>query len=163
MAGDIFLKLDGIPGDSKDDKHKNEIEILSWHWGMTQSGTGHFGPGSGGGKVSASDLTIQKRADKASNALMKYCANGKPIASGLLTMRKAGGDAQVEYLKVKLEQIVVSSYQMAGQSGELDQFHESLSLNFAKYVATFTEQTDQGTAGASSDNGWDFAANKTNS
>ncbi len=39
MAFDAFLKLDGIPGESTDDKHKDWIELLSYNWGATQMGS----------------------------------------------------------------------------------------------------------------------------
>ncbi|EHJ84235.1 putative cytoplasmic protein [Salmonella enterica subsp. enterica serovar Baildon str. R6-199] len=45
MAYDIFLKIDGIDGESMDDKHKNEIEVLSWRWNIHQESTMHAGSG----------------------------------------------------------------------------------------------------------------------
>jgi len=51
MAVDMFLKIDDIEGESVDDVHAGEIDILSWSWGMSQSGTTHTGPGGGAGKV----------------------------------------------------------------------------------------------------------------
>jgi type VI secretion system secreted protein Hcp len=63
MAVDFFLKLDGIPGESKDKAHKGEIDVLAWSWGMSQSGTMHMGgeaaavrPAS---RISASRLTMR--------------------------------------------------------------------------------------------------------
>ena len=39
MARDFLLEMDGIKGESKDDKHKDTIEIESFSWGATNPGT----------------------------------------------------------------------------------------------------------------------------
>ena len=76
MAVDIFLELEGIKGESKDDKHKDQIDVLSWSWGMAQSGTAHMGGGAGAGKVSVQDLNFTHYIDKSSPILMLHCCNG---------------------------------------------------------------------------------------
>ncbi len=73
---DAFLKLDGIKGESRTHKHKDEIEILSWHWGLKNTGSAHFGGGMGAGKVQVGDIQLVKRVDTASPALMSACATG---------------------------------------------------------------------------------------
>ncbi len=73
MAVDIFLKLDGIKGESQDNKYKDEIDVLAWSWGAAQSGTTHGGSGSGSGKVSVQDLSITKYIDKSSPTLFQHC------------------------------------------------------------------------------------------
>src|SRR6058998_1960135 len=113
MAVDMFLKLDGIKGESKDHKHGGEIHIESFSWGLTQTGAHASGGGGGAGKVSVQDLSISKLADKSSAALFLHCANGKHIPHGLITVRKAG-EKPVEYLKIKVTDILVSSTQWAG-------------------------------------------------
>ena len=39
MAFDAFLKLDGVKGESFDNTHKGEIDILSFSWGVSQTST----------------------------------------------------------------------------------------------------------------------------
>jgi len=158
MAVDIFLKLDGIKGEALDATHKNEIDILSWSWGMTQSGTTHVGGGGGGGKVAVQDLHVTKYVDKSSPTLMLFCANGKHIASGQLTVRKAG-EHPLEYLKVELKEILVTSLTTGG-SGSEDRFTENVSLNFAQFHTTYSEQNPDGSKGASPDVKWHIAQNK---
>ena len=87
MAVDIFLKLDPIKGESLDDKHKDEIDILSWSFGESQSGTFHSGSGGGAGKVSVQDLHFTHFVDKATPELFKVCANGKHIDTAILPTR----------------------------------------------------------------------------
>jgi type VI secretion system secreted protein Hcp len=132
MAVDMFLKLDGIQGESLDDKHRGEIEILSFSWGVSQQGS--FGSGGGGaGKVSVHDISFTKRIDKSSPLLMKSCATGTHIKEGLITVRKAG-DKPVEYLKIKLVDILISSIQMDGHSNGTP--GDAVALDFKK--ATFS-------------------------
>ena len=158
---DYFLKLDGIKGESTDSKHKGEIEIESFSWGETNTGSFSSAPGAGGGtgKVSFQDLHLTKLADISSTNLMYHCASGKHITEATLTVRKAG-EQQQEYYKVKLSDVLVSSYQSGGHSGgELiptDQF----SLNFAKIQFEYYPQDAKGKLGSPEKAGWDLKANK---
>jgi len=156
MAVDMFLKLDGIKGESKDDKHKDEIHIESFSWGMNQTGGFATGGGGGAGKVSVHDISVTKFVDKSSAALMLACCNGKHIASGLITVRKAG-EKPLEYLKIKLEDILVSGVQHAGHGSDL--LTENLTLNFAKFHVEYQEQKKDGTGTPAGEMGWDVKAN----
>jgi type VI secretion system secreted protein Hcp len=159
MAVDIFLKLDPVKGESADSKHKDWIDVLSFSWGMTQSGNTHVATGGGSGKVNVQDLNFTHYIDKASADLMKACAKGTHIGEGLLTVRKAGGDNPLDYLKIKLTDVIVTSVQTGGSGGE-DRLTENVTLNFAKFKYEYKVQTAQGGAGASPNFGWDIPANK---
>ena len=145
MAVDQFLKLNGIDGESADDKHKKEIDVLAWSWGMSQSGNTHLGEGSGAGKVSVQDLNITHYIDSASTALALACCKGTHIPDGLLTVRKAG-DTPLEYLKITIKDIIVTSVSTGGSGGE-DRLTENFSLNFAEYKVEYTPQTKGGGGG----------------
>ena len=158
-VADYFLKIDGIEGESQDAKHSKEIEIMSWSWGATQSGSFASGGGGGAGKVSMHDFSFQKLIDKASPKLMLACAGGDHIKQATLTCRKAGKDQQ-EYLVVKFSDILVSSYQTGGH-GEGDvRPLDSIALNFAKIEFDYKEQKADGSLGGSVKTGWDLKANK---
>jgi type VI secretion system secreted protein Hcp len=90
MATDTFAKIGDIKGESQDDKHKDEIELLSWSWGVNQTGTASHGSGAGAGKASFSDFNFTHYVDKASANLMKACATGEHIKEVTVTQRKAG-------------------------------------------------------------------------
>jgi type VI secretion system secreted protein Hcp len=156
MAVDMFLKLDGIKGESKDSKHKDEIHIESFSWGMNQTGAHGTGGGGGAGKVSVHDISCTKFVDKSSAGLMLHCASGKHIPSGLITVRKAG-DKPLEYLKIKLTDILISSVQFAGHGSDL--LSENLSLNFAKFHVEYQEQKPDGSGSPAGEMGWDVKAN----
>jgi type VI secretion system secreted protein Hcp len=158
MAVDMFLKLDPIKGESHDDKHKDEIDVLSWSWGLNQTGSQHFSGGGGAGKVSVHDLHFTHWADKSTAYLIKACATGEHIAKGVLTVRKAGKDP-LEYIKVTLEEIIVSSVTPGGTHGD-ERLTENVSLNFRKFKYEYTAQTDKGGAGATAQFAYDISANK---
>jgi type VI secretion system secreted protein Hcp len=158
MAVDMFLKLTDVTGESRDDKHSGEIEILAFSWGMSQSGTTHTGGGGGAGKVNVQDISVTKFVDKSTPTLMQKCFTGKHIASGTLVVRKAGG-TPLEYINIDFDEIIVSSISTGGSGGE-DRLTENVSLNFAKFTYTYTPQKADGTADTSIPVGWDIAANK---
>jgi len=153
----MFLKLDGIPGESKDSAHKDTIDILSWSWGMSQSGSTHDGGGSGAGKVNVQDISVTKYVDKASCALMSRCASGKHITTGLLTVRKAG-DTPLEYLKITIEDMIVAAVSTGGSGGE-DRLTENVTLNFAKVKVDYQEQKPDGTGTPAGNMGWNIKEN----
>ena len=90
MAVDMFIKIGKCGGEAKDDKHKGEIDVLAWSWGLSQSGSMHVGGGGGSGKVSVQDLSITKYVDASSTELMSACFKGDHIPDALLVIRKAG-------------------------------------------------------------------------
>jgi type VI secretion system secreted protein Hcp len=110
---DAFLKLDGIKGESADAKHKGEIDIMSFSWGMSQTGVSATGGGGGAGKVQVHDIEFTKKTDASSPLLFLNCANGAHIKEANFVVRKAGG-TQLEYLKIKLTDVLVSSYKPHG-------------------------------------------------
>ena len=143
-AVDYFLKLDGVEGESTDDKHKGEIDIESWSWGA--SSTSPSGQARAG-KACVSSFNFTKKVDKASPALMANAVSGMAMKSAVLTARKAG-DRPVEYIKVTLENVLVSSYQGAGSSSSLPT--EQFSLNFSKMTVQYNVQKPDGTPGDAS-------------
>jgi type VI secretion system secreted protein Hcp len=156
MAVDMFLKLNGIKGESKDGKHKDEIHIESFSWGLSQTGSHGAGGGGGTGKVSVHDISLTKFVDKASPSLMLFCCNGKHIPDGLITVRKAG-EKPLEYLKIKLTDILISGLQEAGHGSE--QLTENVTLNFAKFHVEYQEQKPDGSGTPAGEMGWDVKAN----
>ncbi len=159
MAVDIFIKIGDIKGESQDKTHKDEIEVLNWSWGMSQSGNMHTGTGGGAGKVSIQDLSLTKYVDKATPNLMMHCSSGKHVAKVTLTVRKAGGDAQVEYLIINLEEVLISSLSTGG-SGSDDRLIENITLNFAKVTVDYQPQKADGTKeGGPIKYGWNIRSN----
>jgi len=158
MAVDYFLKIDGIPGESQDSKHKDEIEIQSWSWGETQQGSFSGGTGGGSGKVAMQDFHFVMATNKASPLLLLNCATGKHIPNAIFTARKAGGEQQ-EYLKIKFTDLLVSSYQTGGSGGG-DTTTDQISLNYTKIEHGYATQNQDGSLAGMTWKGYDIKANK---
>jgi len=159
MAVDSFLELESVKGETLDKvyKGKNAIDVLSWGWGVSNTGTFHHGSGGGAGKANFNDLSVTKYVDKATADLMMFCANGKHIPKGVLTLRKAG-DNPLEYLKITMTQILVSSYATGGAAGD-ERTTETVTLNFAKVKVEYFMQNAQGGKDAGGQMAWDIAGN----
>jgi type VI secretion system secreted protein Hcp len=159
-AQDYFLKLAGIPGESLDDKHKDEIDILSWSWGCTQSGTMGAGGGGGAGKVTFADISFTAKLSKASPKLALACCTGEHITTpAILTCRKAGKDQQ-EYLTYKLTDFLISSYHTSGGGGSDIIPTDTFSINFGKLEMSYKHQTAGGTLGGAVNMHYSIETNK---
>jgi type VI secretion system secreted protein Hcp len=156
MAVDVFLKLGDIKGESKDSAHKGEIDVLSWSWGVSQTGTMGHGGGGGAGQANFSDINIMHAVDKASPVLMTKCASGEHIKEGLLIARKAG-KGQQEYLIVKMNDILITSVQPSGSS---EHPMESVSFQFSKIDFEYKPQKEDGSLDAGVHFKYDVKANK---
>ncbi|SPE33099.1 Protein hcp1 [Candidatus Sulfopaludibacter sp. SbA3] len=130
MAFDSFLKLDGIKGESADAKHKGEIDILSFSFGASQTGTHATGGGGGAGKVQIHDIQFTKKVDASSPLLFLNCASGAHIKEATLVVRKAGGQ-QLEFLKIKLTDVLISSVKPHGSGEQNEEWHSNLGLGAA--------------------------------
>jgi type VI secretion system secreted protein Hcp len=157
MAVDIFLKIPPVKGESQDKKHKEEIDVLAWSWGASNSGTAHRGPGAGTGKANVQDVSVTKYVDAASADLLLSCCKGKHFDEALLTVRKAGGDP-VEYVKITMNEVLITSISTGG-TGDEDQLTENVTLNFAKVKFEYTVQDAKGAAGATSTMEFNIAEN----
>ena len=158
MAVDMFLKVGDLEGESTDTKHGKEIDVLAWSWGMSQSGTTHMGGGGGAGKVSVQDLSVTKYVDSSSHNLVLGCCNGKHYPEALLTVRKAG-EEPLEYLKITMKEVLISSISTGGSGGE-DRLTENVTLNFAEFKIEYQPQGPDGKAeGGAKEAGWKIAEN----
>ena len=157
MAVDMFLKLDDVKGESTDDQHAAEIAVLSWNWGLQQTGASPVGSGAGAGKVKVNDLLVTKHVDKASPRLMLACCSGEHFKEALLTVRKAG-QTPVEYLKITMKEVFVSSMSIDG-TDEQDRPTETIGFSFAEFRSQYTAQKPDGSADATIEMGWNIVRN----
>ena len=159
MAVDTFAKIGDIKGESQDDKHKEEIELLSWSWGVSQSGTVGSGSGAGAGKASFNDFQFSHYVDKASANLMKACATGEHIKDATFTQRKAG-KGQQEYLVIKMSDILITGVAPGGSSGDSGLVVEQVTLQASKVDLEYKPQKADGSLDAGLHFKYDMKANK---
>lgn len=157
MASDIFAKIGDIKGESLDSKHKDEVEVLSFSWGVTNDGAIRGGSGGGEGKASFHDLSFVHNIDKASPVLMQACASGVHMKEATITHRKAG-KGQHEFLIVKMNDVIITSvtHVDSGDSGR----PENVSLAFAKVDLEYRPQKADGSLGAGIHFKYDIKGNK---
>jgi type VI secretion system secreted protein Hcp len=156
MAADIFAKLGDIKGESIDSKHKDEIEVLSYSWGVTNAGSMASGTGGGEGKATFHDLSFVHNIDKASPVLMQACATGTHLKEATITHRKAGKD-QHEYLIVKMNDVIITGVTHGGSG---DGHSENVSLAFAKVNIEYKPQKPDGSLDAGVHFKYDIKARK---
>lgn len=155
MAIDMFLKISDIKGESTDAKHKDEIDVLAWSWGMSNPGT-PTGGGGGTGKVSVQGISITKYCDAATAPLIMACCSGKHYKEAMLTVRKAA-KTPLEYLKISLKDVLITS-QSTGSEG-VGNITENITLNFAEFKLDYVSQKPDGSAGATHTAGWNIVKN----
>jgi len=169
MAVDYFLKIDGIEGESADDKHKNEIQVSSFHWNEMQAGTFAQGSGGGAGKVQMKNLEFMSPVSKASPKLMLACATGQHIPNAILTCRKAGGGQQ-EFYKITLSDVLVSSYYTGSEVPAGDNVNtedgyatgvpiDNVGFNFGKIQVEYRPQKEDGSLDNPVKAGYNLKAN----
>ncbi|WZV80259.1 type VI secretion system tube protein Hcp [Burkholderia pseudomallei] len=153
------MKIDGINGESLDDSHKDEIEVLNWNWEIQQESTMHTGSGGGAGKASVKDLTFEHAIDRASPNLMKYALTGKHVDQAVLVMRKAGGNP-LEYLKLTMSDVIITRVRPSGSRDDTERSRETVSLSFAKVKQEYVVQNAQGGSGGAVTTSFDIKGNK---
>jgi type VI secretion system secreted protein Hcp len=157
VASDIFAKLGDIKGESLDDKHKDQIELLSWSWGVANSASASTGSGGGAGRASFHDLSFTHKIDKASPLLLRGCATGQHLKEATITRRKAG-KGQQEFLVIKMNDVIITSVTEADQGGASQV--ETVTLAFAKVDVEYRPQRADGSLDAGIHFKYDIKANK---
>jgi type VI secretion system secreted protein Hcp len=156
MAVDYFLKLDGLPGESTDTKHKGEIDVLAFSWGVSQAGSSGRGVGVSAGKAIFEDLLVVARTSKASPKLWQACATGQHLKTAVLVCRKAG-KAPLEFLKITLTDVTITSYEIDSSDEELPL--DQVALAFAKVETEYVSVDTKGKAQPPVTTGWDLKKN----
>ncbi len=157
MATDIFAKIGDIKGESVDAKYKDEIEVLSFSWGVTNTGGMEIGGGGGAGKATFQGLSISHNIDKASPQLLEACATGAHLKDATITHRKAG-KGQQEFLIVKMNDVIITAVAHGGTTAQ--PASETVSLAFAKVDFEYRPQKPDGSLDAGIHFKYDLKANK---
>jgi len=161
MAADMFLKIDGIKGESTDADHKDWLEIESFSWGVHQSASARVSTAGGATTARADfgDLTIVKMLDSASPLIALACASGSHIKEVVIELMRAGGNKRVKYMEYKLSECIISSVSMGGGGNSIPV--ETVSFNYGKITWTYTKQERAGGGGGGNvPGGWDLMENK---
>jgi type VI secretion system secreted protein Hcp len=153
----IYVKIEGITGESKDSKHKGWVDVLDFSYRVSQSTSVFTGGGGGVGKADFAPLAFTHFYDRASPVLFGFCAAGKHIPKVLISACKAGGK-QEEFLRITLSDVVLTHVEPGGTSGSMPA--ESVGMAYSKIEAEAREQNADGSMGAAVAAGWDVKENR---
>jgi len=164
MGFDAFIKIDGIEGESTDDKHKGWIEILSYNMAVSQPTGGAVSTAGGGTaqRANFAEFSFTKVLDKSSPKIGLACADGTHIKEIILEVCRAGGTEKVKYYEIKMNECIVSAYRPGGSAqGTSNIPIEEVAVDYGKIVWTYTQQKRaDGSPGGNVAGGWDRTANK---
>lgn len=157
MASDVFLKVDGIKGESTDVNHQDEIELLAWSWGVAEVFIVSGGGGIVGGKPKFTDLVVTKHVDKASPKLLRACLTATHVNDVVLTQRKAGA-GKVNFLVITLKDVLVASLNDV-EADAAPRPVETVQFTFAKVIYEYVPQKPNGQPDTPVTLRWDVQAN----
>jgi type VI secretion system secreted protein Hcp len=158
MATDMYLKIDGVKGESLRDGHKDEIDVLAWSFGGSNPSSIGIGTGGGAGRANLQDISLTKYVDAASPGLFQAMCSGKHFPEGTLSIYKAGGGKPLKYLELKFKEMFPSSVSTGGSGGE-DRLTENVTFAFAKVTITYQPQKEDGTSAGNIVGSWDIEKN----
>jgi type VI secretion system secreted protein Hcp len=157
---DIHLKIEA-GGESTDEKHKGEVDVLSVHWGVAQAGSMAVAGGGGVGRASFSDLSFVHEVDKASPNLWTACATGQHYPDATLSIAKpTGKGGQQDYIIIKMTKVYVTGVSFNGANGDGQKPTETVSLQCASVDMEYKPQKDDGSLEAGTHFKYDIKAAK---
>lgn len=154
----MYIKFDGIDGESFDADHKDQIDVLSYSYAVTQSTSSAAGGGSGVGRANFGNFLFTHYVDKASPNLMMYCADGKVIPTVVFSATKAGG-GQKEYLTITFTNVLVTGVNDIGATNSPRSL-EQVSFSYTKIKMEVKKQNEDGSLGAAVTGQYDVKENK---
>jgi type VI secretion system secreted protein Hcp len=162
MAIDVYLQIDGIKGESQDDKHKDWIEVTGVHWGVFQprSATSSTAGGHTAERAELDDISFTKIADLSSPILAQTCAMGKTIPKAKLEFFRADNDGmRVKYFDIELDNVLIGMVK-PHMGGDETYLSEIVNLTYSRIKWKYTQQKIGGGIGGNTTGGWDLATNK---
>ncbi|WP_295996193.1 type VI secretion system tube protein Hcp [Rugamonas sp.] len=162
MAIDVYLRIDGIQGESADDAHSGWIECTSLHFGVSQpkSATASTGGGHTAERANLTDILFTKLADLSTPLLLQSCASGKTIPKATFEfMRADANGTRIKYFDIELENVLIGLVSPGVKPGTI--LAENVSLKFSKIRWKYSQQKISGGSGGNTAGGWDLATNRT--
>lgn len=161
MAIDVYLYIDGIKGESNDDRHKDWIECKSVSFGVEQpkSATASTGGGHTAERCEHRDIVLSKLADLSSPILLQTCSAGRTIPKARFEFMRADAQGErVKYFEIEIENVLIGAVSPAVEEGDI--LTEDVALKFSKVKWKYTQQKISGGAGGNTSGGWDLASNR---
>ena len=157
IATDMYLWIEGVPGESTDDRHGDWIEIVSFDSKVSTAASGAISGGSSAPVVEFSEITVGKVIDKATPLLHQHCCSGRHIPTVVIELCRATGE-KVTYVKYTLRDVIVSS--VGPVTVDPTRQLEQVSFRFARIEWEYTPTDHTGRPGAQIQAGWNLAENR---
>ncbi len=152
-----YMKIPDIDGESRRADHEDEIDIMAIDWGMSQASNMQIGSGRTSSRATVNPIGITKIYDASSPYLALACMQGKAFDEIVISFRQDSGEAHLDYLKVTLTNVVISSYSLSGSSmGE--EITDNIALSFEKINVVYTMQADDHSSGDEHEIEYDISA-----
>ena len=161
MAIDVYLYIEGIKGESADDRHKDWIECKSVNWGVEQpkSATASTGGGHTAERCEHRDIVITKLADLSSPILLQTCSAGKTIPKAKFEFMRADAQGErVKYFEIEIDNVLIGEVTPSVSEGDI--LGEQVGFKFSKVRWKYTQQRTSGGAGGNTSGGWDLSTNR---
>ncbi|CAG0996852.1 Protein hcp1 [Phycisphaerales bacterium] len=148
MAVDAFLKIEGVTGESMDSKYPKWIDVLSFGYGVTQTGAASAGGGLTAGKANLNEFTFTQKVHLGSPEMFIRCCTGKTAPTSNFVVRKSGGDVQLDFLKINMKNVVITKVETQGGSSGDEIPTENVGMTCEEMSIYYQVQKEDGTGGA---------------
>jgi type VI secretion system secreted protein Hcp len=156
-SADIFLAIDGIPGDSSDAQHKNQIAIESFAFLAKRPSTRTAGA------VRFSGLRLDKVYDVSSPRILSAATSGRHLKNATVTFSTGSDAGSTNVLTYKLSDVAVSSYEQGGANPDtkaLGSLEEEIGLSPARVQVTEKTFGSNGNPGPVVTSSWQVPKSK---
>jgi type VI secretion system secreted protein Hcp len=152
MSIDCHCKLEGVKGESTHAKHKDEISLLGFAWGVSNA-SNSSGGGMAVGKGRPQDIVLTKKYDTSSPVISKHCASGKHFKDATISFALAGGK-QEDFLVIKLKEVFITSHSISANSG--GEVTDQISMSYGDIEYAYKPQKADGSLGGEVKFGYDL-------
>lgn len=157
----IFMKVDGINGETSDSNYKNWLDIESISWNTNRKITSNTSTQDDRESANAeiSSLFVKKYMDKATPQIFleTCCGTGKTITIRLTKTGKGKGSDQ--YMEYVLSNALFAYYQIEAESQTVDRPIEKMEISFTKLEVKYTPYDENGIQLANLATSFDTATN----
>jgi len=155
-----FVNFGDIKGEVTEKDHKDWAAATKVSYKVTQpaSTTQQTAGGRSAEAVEFSEFSIQKLVDKATPKLFEAACKGTHIPEVTIDYSRAGGDAPVKYLEIKLKEVLISGIEHVGDPKGVNQFpSEEIRMTFGAIEKTYVQQKPDGKAGGNVAAKWNLS------
>jgi type VI secretion system secreted protein Hcp len=155
---DAFLEIKDssgvIKGESKDNAHKELLQIQNFSFGVEMAAAASTGTGLGAGKAMVKHFEFEVSNSKASPTLFQHCCDGTHCASATLYLRKAGGKP-LDYYIWKFTDLIITKFEISCS----DDIVEKIAFSYSQIACEYKPQKQDGSLDSGLKGGWDVKVN----